>query len=486
MVRAAARLVAMGCVLLTIALGCTSSYQSGSESESPTRVVMRLGPPPDVPPNPLGGKWIWSELGSSARYVRGLAGGATWHEVVWCEVEPKPGHVEWDEVDRIVDLSRRLGYQLDLKIRVGSCWATPGGSSHVRGVQRKTSSRMPREIDAYTQFVKKVVNRYAPKGVSKFAIENEPNAPSFWNGSVSELASLSRIGARAIRSADPKAKVVSPSMAGPVYGLGVVSQELERGEARQAVETYRRYFARRPTSSFPKVSSVEDLKREMRTESVVRALRFLRMEERLLADGVYDIRQVHHYEPYGAVPALLRYLDATTSRDIPVEAWEVGQFGAESTSPEAHAIEETKTVASLLAGGVRRVMWLPVAAKSADIPEKRYGLIDPDGGSRPAGRAFHELARLTRGRAAEPLHVAGLEGAAFTDPHSSTTNLVVWSTSGRVVVPRPEKFRATSRDFTGNRLPWPKATRGLEIGPNPVLLRVDASLPQVRRMLSQR
>ncbi|MQA87856.1 MAG: hypothetical protein GEV03_25335 [Streptosporangiales bacterium] len=484
MSRSISRFGALGAFGTTLAVlaGCTSPDLEGTtpEAKPPEAVVSTLPPAPNVAANPLGAKWTWSRLGSSAAYLRELAGGATWHEAVWCDIEPRRGHRDWRAMDSIVRMTRRLGFTMDLKIRVGACWATEGDPSHVRGVKGKTESRQPRDMDAYIDFVQAAVKRYAPQGVRTFAIENEPNAPVFWDGTLEQLIDMSRAGERAVRSADPGARVASWGMASPVYGVGIVSRLLAQGDDAAALEAYSRYFARRPSGSFPRVSSATELRSVVGSEHFVRTLRYLRAEERLLAEGVFDIRQVHYYEPGENVPALVDYLNATTPEDTPIEFWEVGQYGPGAVSPRPRGVEATKTLSMLLAGGVHRLIWLPLMADPERGPEQRHGLQAPGGGIRPAGKAFRQLVGWSRGRSAKPAAIPGLQGVAFAG--GSSTTLVVWSDIGRRLE-LPRNVEVDARDLTGIPLAWPSS--GLRVGSEPVFLRVGAPLPKTRVLLGR-
>src|SRR5206468_8589508 len=110
---------------------------------------------------------------------RGLGGGDTFYELVWCDVEPAPGLRNWSRIDEVVGGAAAVGFEMNLKIRIGSCWAT-GSRLEARGGKNKTASLMPTDMKAYDEFVRAVVSRYAPRGVHRYAVENEVNGNGFW------------------------------------------------------------------------------------------------------------------------------------------------------------------------------------------------------------------------------------------------------------------------------------------------------------------
>jgi hypothetical protein len=92
---------------------------------------------------------------------------------------------------------------------------------------------------------------------------------------------------------------------------------------------------------------------------------------------------------------------------MPIEAWEVGMFWPEGGPDERMRAEElTSTVTALLRGGVREVIWLPLMQDDADR-EKRYGLLDPQGNLREAGKALLTMAEGKRTPVPTPRPASG-------------------------------------------------------------------------------
>jgi hypothetical protein len=90
-------------------------------------------------------------------------------------------------------------------------------------------------------------------------------------------------------------------------------------------------------------------------------------------------------------------------------------------------------------------IWLPLAfdpgGRNGDEP--RYGLLEPDGQVRQAGRLFQAMVEASRGATVVRIAVHGLTGVGFDGKESSTA--FVWSDE-RVTVQLPEGSRAAAVD----------------------------------------
>jgi hypothetical protein len=474
-------------VALAVAAACTSGRDRQPAAGQPSRPAgpSYAGPAVRGQANPLGAKWDWSRLDSFSPYLKGLSGGATFYELVWCQVEPQPGMRDWSVVDGVARSSQRLGYRLYLKIRVGSCWANRDRGGHLRGAKRKTASAMPVDLAAYRGFVDAAVRRYAAMGVHEYAIENEPNAANFWEGTPQQLERLATEAAAAIRAADPKALVVDPGVSSTAYGVAIAKRLLDQGHPDEAVAAYQRYYARRfPVRgrNLPQAHNEAELRAALQTDQARGNLAYLQLADRLAANRVVDVRQLHFYEPWDNVPALVDYLHATLPAGFPVQAWEVGMFWVGGTGqPQARAGEVVKTVASLLAGGVRPVIWLPLAfdpgGRHGDEP--RYGLLDPDGAVRPAGDAVRSIAAAAgRASSVRAVRSPSVSGVAFGT--TASTTLVLWSAS-QATVAAPPGEGASAQGAGGEPLPW--GAGGLRVGTEPVLLTVPIGLDRAIRLI---
>lgn len=386
--------------------------------------------------SPLGSKWDWSNASKYTPYLHTIKGSVTFYELVWCKLENTQGTVDWAKTDRIVKQTSELGERLMLKIRVGRCWATGGAAQYQRGSGNKTESAMPKDLGLYSNFVKSAVQRYSAQGVHEYAVENEINSPSNWAGSPSDYAKLVGVASKAIRAADPKAVVVDPGLSSTTYGYGIADRLLSQGKDAQAIQAYNDYFQRRfgtRGERLPKVATVAALRAVLASDQGKRNLAYLDLVPKLAKSKMVDVRQIHFYEKWSNIPALLAYLDATTPSGTPIEAWEVGSFWKGSTATDSERSDEmVKSVGLLLAGGVRTVIWLPLtfdpSGRNGDEP--RYGLLDPNGTVRPSGEAMARMVAASRGATVLPVTDKGLQGVAFEG--KSGSDLFVWSASSPV------------------------------------------------------
>lgn len=451
------RLVAVALVLFLAA--CTGS----KPAPTPTPSAAPPPTPSTAGATAFGAHWDWNRYDAFQPYLRKLAGSATYHELTWCDIERQQGQRDWAAVDQVATRSRDLGITLHLKIRVGVCWATGGTAQYTRGQANKTESAMPRDLATYKGFVDAVVRRYQPYGVGEYAIENEVNAPSYWAGTTADYTKLVEAAAEAIRAADPKALVVDSGISSVAYGMGVADRLLRAGQQDQAAQAYQRYFQRRIGTRGQKIPA--DAAAAMSVPENVRSLQFLAATEALLDRKVVDVRQVHFYEHWSAVPDLMGYLTAENPAGTPIEAWEVGQFWRTPTDDDdARAGEMVKVVTQLVAAGVREAIWLPLAynPNNRQGSEVRYGLLDPNGTERVAGRMMADLATAAQGATAQPVSDKGLRGVAFRRGGEST--LVVWSDGAPVTVPG-------ASGVSGAEVGKPPSAGDLRVTTTPVLLR---------------
>ena len=332
---------------------------------------------------PLGAKYDWSRFDIVSPYLKNLSGSSTFYELVWCDIEPTEGKQDWATMDAVARKAQTVGARLMIKIRTGSCWATDQNDpQHVRGTKNKTESFMPKDMSKYKAFVASVVKRYSAQGVHTYAVENEINSESFWGGTTTEFESLITAAAGSIHAADPSAAVADPGISSTAYGAAIAKRLVDQGKVPDAVKAWNTYYSRRIGTRGEQIQSVTDgasLAAALASPQSTRNLEYLALAEKLQKDKIVDIRQVHFYESWEAAPAFVDYLKATTPAGMPIEAWEVGQFLKDgSLTDEKRAQEMVKTVSVLLAGGVRRVLWLPLRDEPGRTQQQRAALRAPE------------------------------------------------------------------------------------------------------------
>lgn len=379
-------------VLLAGACTAAEKYQPGRVLPDPKGWI----PEGPLEPAVLGVKWDWDRLATYQPYLESFPAGDTFYELVWCDIEPVPGSRDWTRIDEVVAGAAGIGFEMNLKIRIGSCWAT-GSRLEARGEKNKTASLLPTDLEDYQDFVKAVVSRYAPRGVHRYAVENEVNGNGFWQSTPAAYEHLARTASAVIRAADPEAIVLDGGISSTAYGAGVAGWLLDQDRDDEAVEAYNAFYERRFAvrgEQLPEADNPAELRAALKGDQPARNVSFLEATFRLAADGVIDAYQLHFYEPGGNVPLLLAYLHSRLPDNMPIEAWETGIFwrGGDET---ALAGEAAKLTSTLLAGGVRRVIWLPTAhdPEGRKATEDRWGLFGVDSQPRAFALHFRDMAR---------------------------------------------------------------------------------------------
>ncbi len=125
----------------------------------------------------------------------------------WDGIEQRKGTYDWlfwdDYVKTAVD---QYGITLIPYICYTPRWNSTGDSTNYW-------NHPPIDYDEFGRFVTAIVNRYKP-WIHSWELWNEPDITGvFWSGTAEELAKLTKIGARAVKSADPEAIVVLAGLA---------------------------------------------------------------------------------------------------------------------------------------------------------------------------------------------------------------------------------------------------------------------------------
>lgn len=141
--------------------------------------------------------------------------------IYWPECEPAPGRYDFDAVDRQVAAAAAAGIRVQPFVNGTPSWLTANPA-------RPPLGRRARGY--WSRFLRTAVRRYGSRGgfwagrrsrepMRLWQVWNEPNFALFWRPWPRPVgyARLLRISARAIRAADPRAKIVLGGVA-PVRG----------------------------------------------------------------------------------------------------------------------------------------------------------------------------------------------------------------------------------------------------------------------------
>lgn len=137
----------------------------------------------------------------------------------WGDVEPRPpaGRIhtyDWTYTDRLIVEYQRAGFEhLHIYLKCRCPWAS---SKPLPAVGTPSYPPKPEHMGDYAEYVRQIVERYDKDGkddapgllypVEYWEIEAEWG--TFWPGTVEEYLELLRVAQRAVKSANPRAKVI--------------------------------------------------------------------------------------------------------------------------------------------------------------------------------------------------------------------------------------------------------------------------------------
>jgi GH35 family endo-1,4-beta-xylanase len=124
----------------------------------------------------------------------------------WSEIQPSPERWDWEYVDWLVRAADYYNLKIIARLDKPPAWAV--NDSNVL-------NSPPRDLNAYTNFVRRVAERYRGK-IAAYIIWNEPNLAVEWGNQPPDArayAELLRAASDAIRAADPNARVIAAALA---------------------------------------------------------------------------------------------------------------------------------------------------------------------------------------------------------------------------------------------------------------------------------
>jgi polysaccharide biosynthesis protein PslG len=136
----------------------------------------------------------------------------------WDGIEPERGRFDFTFWDAFVAETSAAGVRVIPYVAYTPSWEAKGGGG------TDYWRRPPREPATFAEIMQVLAARYRGR-IGSWEIWNEPDNPDFWRGSVADYAALLVAGARAVRAADPAAKVVFGGIAGhPQFAAEVLAR----------------------------------------------------------------------------------------------------------------------------------------------------------------------------------------------------------------------------------------------------------------------
>jgi hypothetical protein len=155
---------------------------------------------------------------------------------VWGEIETSSGVFNWDSCDKEVKNSQKYGVNIIATIwpfadwEQSSCHSKAGSLSYMIFSELGEYRQKPCDMEAYKNFITKLVERYDGDGVDDmpdlvvpikyWEVSNEPSMQedfhTFFVGSAEDYFDILNTTYRAVKRADSEAKVVQGGMAGVI------------------------------------------------------------------------------------------------------------------------------------------------------------------------------------------------------------------------------------------------------------------------------
>lgn len=343
--------------------------------------------------------------------------GAGWERILflWSAIQPG-GPDDWNGfqvADEPLNAASAAGREVVGVLKSTPAWATDGAP--VSGVPRGLYLPPDDPGNLWANFVRKVVTYYAPKGVHRWVIWNEPEIdPGVtgheWDGSVDDYAKLLEVAHRVAKATDPQAAI---HLAGLSYWHDAVKgreQFLER-----LLTTLDRDPAAAHNGYYFDVASLHIY---FTSDSVF-----------MLINTFRDILRRHGLEK----PIWVNETNAAPDRD---PAWPVDR-------PNFHVTLEQQSAFLLqafalgLAAGAERIAAYKLIDATLPPGGEDFGLLRPDGTRRPAFAAFRAITHYYSGTQAARLDQTPLVTQVTLDQGGRTTRVLWARTAGRVFARLP-------------------------------------------------
>lgn len=133
--------------------------------------------------------------------------------VSWREINTAPGVYDWSTLDRVVDLANSKGAAILYVFGNTPAWAAEPGCLAAQGgaIKGAGSNCPPANLSALADFAGEVAKRYGTR-IESYELWNEGNIGTFWRGTVPELFQMTNLAAKAVKTVNPQAKIVSVSV----------------------------------------------------------------------------------------------------------------------------------------------------------------------------------------------------------------------------------------------------------------------------------
>jgi hypothetical protein len=138
------------------------------------------------------------------------------NETTWAQIETSKGVFDWTKLDKAVQTAKDKGVNDILMVLAGTpAWATDDPASGGAAGVLPGAAGMPSNIQDWDDWVRAVATRNRDEyggAIKSFQPWNEANLVTFSTGTAQEMADLTKHAYDIIKSIDPNATVVAPSV----------------------------------------------------------------------------------------------------------------------------------------------------------------------------------------------------------------------------------------------------------------------------------
>jgi hypothetical protein len=133
--------------------------------------------------------------------------------VSWREINTAPGVYDWSTLDQVVDLANSKGAAVLYVFGNTPAWAAEPKCLAEQGgaIKGAGANCPPADLKTFSTFAGEIAKKYGTD-IESYELWNEGNIGTFWDGSVQQLFDMTNEGAKAIKSANPKALIASVSV----------------------------------------------------------------------------------------------------------------------------------------------------------------------------------------------------------------------------------------------------------------------------------
>ncbi|MEU6712717.1 helix-turn-helix domain-containing protein [Nonomuraea sp. NPDC046802] len=179
----------------------------------------------------------------------------------WANLQPRRDRFDWATLDRLVDGARQAGLPVLFVLGGTPQWAAPNSQKGVYPDGSRTAP--PDNLADWDSFVRALSRRYQGR-IHAYELWANATDPRFYSGSIATSVEMTRRAAAIVRSADPDAVVVCPSM-GLLWqagGRATLRRFAELGGYEHCdaagVKLHQRHAADPPETLIPLLAKVDD------------------------------------------------------------------------------------------------------------------------------------------------------------------------------------------------------------------------------------